>query len=408
MSIVVPKKPFPDYKWRWAVFTPTENLNRSTVFLGVLRALCKYEGQPPSSPKLAKALKVVEKETKSTVNLARSPSRNLIRNSGQYWKALGLLAESVGEVKLTSFGRRVAEGGITKGEFASSTVKTLELPNRRIDTQVSDWDVSKLKIKPLELILHILGGLQHAYGDGEAFITHEELVKVVIPLAGAKADVDDHVDALHAYREGLLDLEAWPDCAPGSNDRRMAREFLLFLSNYGFCQRIPRKGNISERFVLSGLSYQEVEQLVKFDLKGDTPTSAIKKLRKTDLPEMAERKRVMREMVERPHQAKFRDNILIVYGSKCLLTGVNIEAVLEAAHIRPVRLGGNDKDGNGICLRSDVHLLYDTGHLRINRTGSLHLSEVAAQKSNYGALPTKIKVPSFVDVEFWEWRWKYC
>ena len=35
----IPKKPFANYKWRWAVYTPTETLNEPPIFLGILRVL---------------------------------------------------------------------------------------------------------------------------------------------------------------------------------------------------------------------------------------------------------------------------------------------------------------------------------------------------------------------------------
>ena len=36
-----PQKPFPNYKWRWSVLTPTESLNDPPIFLGVLRVFSK-------------------------------------------------------------------------------------------------------------------------------------------------------------------------------------------------------------------------------------------------------------------------------------------------------------------------------------------------------------------------------
>jgi len=86
-----PVKPFENYKWRWATFQPTESLNAPPVFLGVLRVFYKFQNHAPSSKEIMDGLAVVQEETRSRVDLVRTQERNLVRNSGQYWKALGLL-----------------------------------------------------------------------------------------------------------------------------------------------------------------------------------------------------------------------------------------------------------------------------------------------------------------------------
>ena len=127
-----PRKPFPNYKWRWAVLTPTESLNEPPIFLGVLRVFNKFQNYAPSSKEIMNGLGIVQQETNSSVDLVRTQERNLIRNSGQYWKALGLLDEAHGKVLVSPFGQLLAEGKITQVEFATTVVKTLELPNRKI------------------------------------------------------------------------------------------------------------------------------------------------------------------------------------------------------------------------------------------------------------------------------------
>jgi hypothetical protein len=407
-AITPPAKPFPGYKWRWAVLLPTEGLNNPAVFLGVLRVLKDNEGNPPSAPELVEGLKIVESETRnrvgSRVSLARSEKRNLIRNSGQYWKALDLLGDSRGRITLTDFGRRVAAGAVTSAEFATTVIKTLELPNRHIEPDPKPWDDAGLKVKPLELILEILAGLESSHGAEEAFLTADELVKIVIPLAGNKSVIEDHVAALLLYRKKKLSLKDWPDCAPESNDKRMAREFLLFLWHYGFCNKEDAP---AETFRLSSLQPADVQQLVQLKTKGPEPLAALKQVRETNIPAVADRKRVFYETLSRPQQTIFRKNVLGASSSKCLLTGVSLGAVLEAAHIIPVTQKGNDRVENGLCLRSDIHLLFDSGHLRIDPSGNVLLSETASRDENYAYLPDNVSMPAFVNHSFVEWRWKY-
>lgn len=406
--IEVPRKPFLNYKWRWAVLTPTESLNEPPVFLGVLRVFNRFNNYAPSSDEILEALALVQHETNSSVDLVRNQDRNLIRNSGQYWKALGLLEDSHGRVSVSSFGQLLAEGKITHVEFATTVIKTLELPNRRIMTTSMEWDNAGLKIKPLELILDILAQIACKFNSSQAFITPHELVKIVIPLAGVQAPLEDYPEAIIQYREGKIDISSWPNCATSSNDQRMAREFLLFLANYGFCNRENiEMGNKNEHYTLSNISKEEILDLHELELGQTDLDKVVRQIRITQIPANVERKRVSREILERSFQSAFRKNILNVFNSTCVVTGVTLENVLEAAHIKPVKYSGSDLYSNGLCLRSDIHQLFDSNNLRIYPTGEIILSEAASTKNNYANLPSNIKIPDFVDKNYLDWRMKY-
>jgi hypothetical protein len=77
------------------------------------------------------------------------------------------------------------------------------------------------------------------------------------------------------------------------------------------------------------------------------------------------RQLVERQIRERRGQQKFRDGLRKRYGNRCLVTGSELLAVLEAAHICPYR-GEDDNDPqNGLLLRSDIHTLFDLDLLGI-------------------------------------------
>jgi len=354
------------------------------------------------------ALAIVQSETHSKVDLVRTQERNLIRNSGQYWKALGLLEEAHGTILVTPFGQLLASGRITQVEFATTVVKTLELPNRKLLEDTSDWDNAGLKIKPLELILEVLAKISDKFGVEEAYVSPFELVKIIIPLAGAKAPLDDYANAIIQHRERQIDISKWPDCAPSANDKRIAREFLLFLSNYGFCNMIrTARGNENEKYYLSSISKEEVIELQQLKFAQKELEKVVKSIRETQIPANVERKRVSREVLERPYQNIFRKNVLSAFNFTCIVTGVNIDNVLEASHIIPVKEKGSDKIENGLCLRSDIHQLFDSGHLRLLPNGELIPSELAAKENNYSNLPKKIIIPEFVNKTNLDWRVKY-
>jgi 5-methylcytosine-specific restriction protein A len=84
------------------------------------------------------------------------------------------------------------------------------------------------------------------------------------------------------------------------------------------------------------------------------------------VPDEVDRRAIIqRQIKERRGQGAFRDALRARYGDRCLVTGCEVLAVLEAAHIKPYR-GENDNDPeNGLLLRADVHTLFDLDLLGI-------------------------------------------
>lgn len=79
--------------------------------------------------------------------------------------------------------------------------------------------------------------------------------------------------------------------------------------------------------------------------------------------------------------------------------------ILEAAHIKPFKYNGEDTVANGFAMRTDIHTLFDTGHLRISPEGIIELS--ARARMDYGAtIPPRIVIPSFTNCDFIRWRWE--
>lgn len=410
---MIPSKPFDSYKWRWLSVLPTEGLLNPPVLLGVLRVLARHEEEAPSVPAIRCELAIVERDTKTPVNLARDPKRNLIRHSGQYWKGTGLLAPDSGVIHLTSLGRKIAEGRVTQSEFAAIIVQQTVLPNPWTyePAEVAKWQAAKLEIRPFALILEIIEELGRSYEDGKvSYLSPRELIEVVIPLAGQKTLAREIASYVARYRRNELDVSKWPDCAPESNDHRLAREFLLFLSNFGLCRKMDAKLALDEKYYLDEL----------FDVAALTaPTTAsiftddksreavVETVRNSMLPSIIERQRIITTSFKRSGQVKFRESILEAYCGRCLLSGEKIPEVLEAAHIIPIMHDGDDLLDNGICLRVDIHRLFDSGNIRIQPNGDLMFSDAVAASRNYNALPTNVTIPKFVKSANLQWRNAY-
>jgi putative restriction endonuclease len=76
---------------------------------------------------------------------------------------------------------------------------------------------------------------------------------------------------------------------------------------------------------------------------------------------------------------KFRQNVRVAYDRTCAFTGLRLingrgRPEVEAAHIRPVELGGNDWIRNGIALSGTVHWMFDRGLLSLADDDSILVS----------------------------------
>lgn len=73
------------------------------------------------------------------------------------------------------------------------------------------------------------------------------------------------------------------------------------------------------------------------------------------------RTKVLASIVRRKGQSKFRSALLRAYNHRCAVTGCEIEALLEAAHIVPYQGADTNVVSNGLLLRADIHTLFDLG-----------------------------------------------
>jgi putative restriction endonuclease len=65
-------------------------------------------------------------------------------------------------------------------------------------------------------------------------------------------------------------------------------------------------------------------------------------------------------------QGAFRVLVTDAYSRRCAMTQERTLPVLEAAHIRPYATGGTHELSNGLCLRSDLHKLFDQGYVTVD------------------------------------------
>jgi putative restriction endonuclease len=65
-------------------------------------------------------------------------------------------------------------------------------------------------------------------------------------------------------------------------------------------------------------------------------------------------------------QGSFRVTIMDGYDRRCAITGERTLPILDAAHIKPWSAGGENRPGNGLLLRTDIHRLFDLGYVTVS------------------------------------------
>lgn len=123
---------------------------------------------------------------------------------------------------------------------------------------------------------------------------------------------------------------------------------------------------------------------------GDLGASTIlsKAIQQAEESGTREEETVLRAILTRRGQPRFRAALIHAYGGKCCVTGCDIVEVLEAAHIVPHSMEVDYEVTNGLLLRSDIHVLFDLGLLSIDDNYQIRLSPDLVQ-GDYSRLQGK-------------------
>ncbi len=107
----------------------------------------------------------------------------------------------------------------------------------------------------------------------------------------------------------------------------------------------------------------------------------------------SQKKKTTVKATQRKGQPKFRKEILHVYKNKCAITGVNDERVLEAAHIEDYVNENSNHINNGICLRADIHKLFDRHLIGIDNNYRISVSARVKDREYRKLNNKKISLP---------------
>jgi putative restriction endonuclease len=124
------------------------------------------------------------------------------------------------------------------------------------------------------------------------------------------------------------------------------------------------------------------------------------------------RKRIIKEVVARQGQARFRDALIRAHDGRWAVTGCDSSYALEAAHIRSYLGEHTNVVTNGLLLRADIHVLFDLGLLAVNpatctvmtsdRLSGKHYKSLHGRLLNLPANPALHPSPALL-TERWTW-----
>lgn len=112
-----------------------------------------------------------------------------------------------------------------------------------------------------------------------------------------------------------------------------------------------------------------------------------------------ERKKKLREIVERRGQPDFRKRLIAAYSGRCAVTGCDAEAALEAAHIVPYTGPQSNHVTNGLLLRADIHTLFDLDLIGVDPESMEISVAVELQATVYAELHgRKLSLPASTEI----------
>jgi len=121
--------------------------------------------------------------------------------------------------------------------------------------------------------------------------------------------------------------------------------------------------------------------------------TTIKVSKSFELIDSSKVKRKQLTQKERKGQAGFRRDILKIYDNSCSVTGITQKEVLEAAHIQGYVNEESNNVQNGICLRVDIHKLFDNGLITIDSEYKVLISTMLKSTEYESLNGKKINLP---------------
>ena len=100
--------------------------------------------------------------------------------------------------------------------------------------------------------------------------------------------------------------------------------------------------------------------------KSESFKAVLTEIERAKLSESKDVKSKTTVVEQRQFQTAFREAILTVYQNRCCISGYSVVQALHAAHIIDYAKAKDNSVSNGLCLRADIHILYDRGLIGVS------------------------------------------
>lgn len=104
-----------------------------------------------------------------------------------------------------------------------------------------------------------------------------------------------------------------------------------------------------------------------------------------------------KKQTAREGQARFRAMVMEAFNETCCVTGCRERFAVEAAHIVPYAVSADHAAENGLCLRADIHALFDCDKLSIRPDFTILLAEDVTDPAYAELHGSKIELPLALD-----------
>ena len=105
-------------------------------------------------------------------------------------------------------------------------------------------------------------------------------IKIVIPLSGCHAELQDYANYIFRYRCGELNVSNWPNCCPEANDKRIAREYAaLLVQHLDVNGRVINVGEDCDNLKISSIhliGFMAVDKLGRNDKKANDAIAGLR------------------------------------------------------------------------------------------------------------------------------------
>lgn len=268
-----PSVPFSEFGWRWATTSIASHLNNPNSLRAVLDALLingnGKDNQNESFKELVRVIstnkyKMNREEAEKLAKQSNPDERkNIIENSGNYWKHLGLLDQSGQYAQVSQSGVQFLSGELSDNQFIENLIDNYILPSSAFSArEAQQWIDARVKIYPFQILLDCYEELHVSYNTEDRYLREDDLKHIVIPFS-IKYDKTKKKELVYHIMQRRKKPEVyigWPNCYShftGDKGERMINEFLYFLQCFDYLQSNSSNIRSPEK------NYRATEKLIK-------------------------------------------------------------------------------------------------------------------------------------------------